>query len=141
VHVAVGPVDAGSAKAWITWARELVAGLPARDGTVSEDLQAAFATYLDEWSAIAEAGATFRWETEAEPELVEYLVHGFYRLAGVITEEAERRGRRFSPPEGDAFYTALVNALLDALGEESAANAEFAGHLRAFWPGITPETR
>jgi hypothetical protein len=104
---------------------------------VSEDIQSAFATYLDEWSAVAARDEVFKWSVEVDPELVEYLVHGFYRLAAVLADEAERRGGRISPPEGDVFYGALVNGLLDALGEGSPANAEFASHLRAFWPGVS----
>ena len=138
MHVAVGPVDSASAKAWIGFARDVVDRQTG--GTISDDLRVAFDTYLDEWSTIADSGPVFRWALEIDAEVVEYLVHGFYRVAEVITEQAQVRGSRISPVEGDAFYAALVNALLDALGEESPANAEFASYLRAFWPGIAPES-
>jgi hypothetical protein len=136
VHVAVGPVSGASARAWISYARQVLATRRPHDNeTLPDDLRGAFEGYLTEWDAAAR-GREMRWETEVDPALVEYLVHGFYRVAVRLAEESERRGGRVSPPEGDEFYRALVNALLDAMAAEGPAAREFAQHLRDFWPGM-----
>jgi hypothetical protein len=139
VRIEVGPVPSESARVWIAYAREVLATRRAHDAeTLPEDLVAGFDGYLTQWEKAAR-GAELRWESEVDPELVEYLVHGFYRVATRLAEESERRGGRVSPPEGDAFYRALVHALLDAMSAEGAAAAEFADQLREFWPGLEDE--
>jgi hypothetical protein len=140
VHVSVGPVASESAKAWLGYAREVLSWRRAPGGSeIPDELRDAFGSYLTEWEKVASAGDEFRWETDVSPELVEYLVHGFFRVAAHLADEAEARGSRLLPEEGDAFYAALVRGLLDALTEESPATAEFAAYLRSFWPGF--ETR
>jgi hypothetical protein len=136
VRVELGPVPADSARAWIGYAREVLATRRAHDAeTLPDDVRAGFEAYLAEWET-AIRGQELRWEADVDSELVEYLVHGFYRVATRLAEESERRGGRLSPPEGDLFYRALVNALLDAMAAEGAAAAEFAEQLREFWPGL-----
>jgi hypothetical protein len=136
VRVELGPIPADSARAWIAYAREILAQRRAHDAeTLPDDVRAGFEAYLSEWEA-AISGPELRWEAEVDPELVEYLVHGFYRVATRLAEESERRGGRVSPAEGDLFYRGLVHALLDAMAAEGSAAAEFAEQLREFWPGI-----
>jgi hypothetical protein len=137
VKVELGPVSAASARAWIDFARAVIATRRPHDNeTLPEDLRRGFAAYLDDWEAAAQ-GEEMRWEADVDPELVEYLVHGFYRVASRLAEERERRGGRVSPPEGDEFYRALVAALLDAMASGGPAARGFAEHLRDFWPGLT----
>jgi hypothetical protein len=136
VRIELGPVSGASARSWIGYAREVIATRRAHDDeTLPADLRAGFEVYLDEWEAAARGGE-LRWEAEIAPEVVEYMVHGFYRVATRLAEEGERRGGRASPPEGDEFYHALVAALLEAMASEGAAAQEFAEHLREFWPGL-----
>jgi hypothetical protein len=140
VHVALGPLPSESARAWLAYARHVVVTPRAHDAeTLNDEIRHAFESYLTEWDKAAADDPVFRWETEVDGELVEYLVHAFYRVAVRLSEEAERRGGRLAPPEGDIFYAALVRALLDAMEAETVAAAEFAGHLRAFWPGVAAE--
>lgn len=140
MHVQLGPLPSESAVAWVGYARQVLITKRAHDAeTLPEDIRSAFTGYLDEWARAAAKGPELRWETEVDDELLEYLVHAFYRVAVRLSEEAERRGGRASPPEGDIFYTALVRSLLDAMADETAAAAEFSDHLRAFWPGLNAE--
>jgi hypothetical protein len=137
VHVSIGPVASSSAKAWLGYAREVLTSLRPPGGIeISSDLRESFVGYLTQWEKVAAAGDEFRWETDVAPEIVEYLVHGFYQVATQLADEAEARGSRLMPEEGDAFYAALVRGVLDALADESAPTAEFAAYLRSFWPGF-----
>ncbi|HMJ75401.1 MAG TPA: hypothetical protein VK507_05485 [Iamia sp.] len=134
MEVVVGPVAATSIGAWVSFARRLLhsAG-PGAD--VPSDAAASFDTYLDDWEALAGAGGDVTWETELEAELAEYLVYAFYRVAKDVNEEA---GKAPVVPDAAApFYWLLVGALLDALAGEGGSRAEFASHLREFWPGDT----
>jgi hypothetical protein len=137
VHVEVGPVSSASVRAWVAFAREVLAG-DAR-GEIADDVRTTFDELLREWDRLARKGPTFRWDADVPGEQVEYLVHGFFRIASRLADEAEARGRRIAPEEGDSFYAALVTGLLAALDSESAATAEFAAYLRSFWPGLGDE--
>jgi len=134
VEVVVGPVGATSIGAWVSFARRLLhsAG-PGAD--VPSDAAASFDTYLDDWEALAAAGGDVTWATDLEAELAEYLVYAFYRVAKDVNEEAGKAA--VVPDEAAPFYWLLVGALLDALAAEGGSRAEFAAHLREFWPGDT----
>jgi hypothetical protein len=135
MRVEIGPVEASSARAWIAFAREVLAQRRAHDAeTLPDDVRDGFEGYLAEWEAAAR-GEQLRWESEVDVELLEYLVHAFYRVATRLAEEAERRCSRASPPEGEAFYRCLVSGLLDALSSAGNGHASFADELRPFWPG------
>lgn len=136
MRVAIGPVAAAGARAWIASAREILAGRRADDAEeLPAALRQAFAAYLDEWEDAAR-GDRFRWEAEVDPEVLEYLVHGFYRVVTHLAEEAGRRGVDQQPREGDAFYRCLVDAVLEALSRSGPGRAAFAEELRSFWPGM-----
>ncbi|HEU5150699.1 MAG TPA: hypothetical protein VFU19_09390 [Iamia sp.] len=132
MEVVVGPVAAASVGAYVEFARRLLhsAG-PGAD--VPSDAAASFDGYLDEWDALAARTGDVTWSTEVEAELAEYLVYAFYRVAKDVNDEA---GVSPVVPEAAApFYWMLVGALLDALAAEGGSRAEFAAHLREFWPG------
>lgn len=134
----VGPLPSHSARAWITYARDIVDGMTSggAEAPVASDLLEAFERYLDEWSAAADRSERFDWETEIPSELAEYQAHAFHQIANRLAEAAEARGQPMQPPEGETFYRALVNAIIDALLMEGDATAEYALHLRSFWPGF-----
>ncbi|QYG94101.1 hypothetical protein HC251_17750 [Iamia sp. SCSIO 61187] len=131
MEVVVGPVTAASMGAWVEFGRRLLhsAG-PGAD--VPSDAASAFDTYLDEWEGLAAHDGEVTWATDVEPELAEYLVYAFYRVAKDVTDEA---GGSIVPAPAAPFYWLLVGALLDALAGEGGSRAEFAAHLREFWPG------
>ena len=113
-----------------------VATAPNPADRLPDDLLGSFRHYLDEWEQAANRAPQFRWEAQIEGETAEYLVHAFYRIVTRLAEEAERRGWSLMPEEADEFYTALVRAVVSGLGDEGPSAAEFAGHLRHFWPGV-----
>ena len=133
MEVVVGPVGAASMGAFADFGRRLLhsAG-PGAD--VPSDAASSFDRYLDEWEALAAQGDDVTWATELEAELAEYLVYAFYRVAKDVNDEAGRA--TVVPPDPAApFSWLLVGALLDALAGEGGSRAEFAAHLREFWPG------
>ena len=134
MEVAVGPVAADSMRAFADFARRLLhsAG-PGAD--VPSDAAASFDRYLDEWEQLAGRGGDVTWTTELEAELAEYLVYAFYRVAKDVNDEAGLAP--VVPDPAAPFYWVLVGALLDALAAEGGSRAEFASHLREFWPGDT----
>lgn len=136
MRVVIGPVDAGSARAWLGYATrvidELDAMAPGACYTTPEVL-AVFRGFLQSWQAAA-LDREFLWEQDIPTEQVEYNMHAFQRVAGLLTERAEREGRQ-APPEGDDFYLALLQGVLTALEAEGPASASFAKHLAEFWPG------
>lgn len=140
--VDVGPVPSASVLAWTAYARVVVDELRdlADDFPPPVDVAAldAFTRYLDEWSTVAKGGDPFRWSADLDPATVEYLIHAWFVIANRLAAGAERRGVALSPPEGEAFYQAVVNAILDALEAEGRSTAQFSDHLRSFWPGLAP---
>jgi hypothetical protein len=145
VHVEIGPLSSASAHAWVDYARGVIKELRDSGGkvdgpqtvTMKPDVLDAFSTYLDQWDAAANAGETFRWAGDADPEVVEYLLHAWFNLAKSLLARNEERGTGFAPDESRPFYNAMVVALLDALeGEGQAPTIAFAEELREFWPGL-----
>jgi hypothetical protein len=138
--VEVGPVPSASVLAWTRYARTIVEDVRdnAEDFPPPVDLQAldAFERYLSGWQAAAATCESFRWAEDVDPETVEYLLHAWFLIASRLAAGAERRGLTLSPPEGDAFYQAIVTAVLDALEAEGRGPAHFSTHLRSFWPGL-----
>lgn len=98
------------------------------------DVVEAFRGYLGVWRKLAAKGAAVYWEADVPVDTVEYLVLPFFRLAERLEEAAAASGPA-APAEADQFYRLLVSALLDGLAADGQASAEFAEHLRSFWPG------
>lgn len=100
---------------------------------VPSDAASSFEGYIEQWAELARVGGDPTWATSADPEVVEYLIYAFYRVAREVRLEAG--DITVVPDDASAFYWFLVGALLDALAEEGGSRAEFAAHLREFWPG------
>lgn len=138
MRVVLGPVPSSSALAWIDHARRVLDRLAAEDPpTVPPDALAEFEAYLREWEAVARTDPEFRWRAEVDPEVVEYLLNAFHRIATRLDAETGDRPRM--PPEAEPFYRMLVVDLLDELARVDESRAEFAEHLLRFWPGIGDE--
>jgi len=135
--VRIGPVSPGSVTLWVAYARTVLAlnlaspSDPALDEPTIELLE----RFLDEWDELAASSAPFVWATEIESEQVEFVTHTFFRIADALAEGAKARGYPISPPEGDEFYQALVNAVIEALHQEGRSMTEFSEQLRERWPG------
>ncbi len=137
MQLAVGPVASASVVAFADYAERVLdgkvhgiepgAGLP-------PDVLDAFRRRLQEWRRLAAAGPAFLWEADVPGDQAEYLVHAFYRLARRL-DIAAADGAPAAPEQAEPFYRLLVGALLDGLAADGTGAAEFADHLRSFWPG------
>jgi len=143
VQVEIGPVASASVTAWVTYARKALDDVltePGGDGIwLPDDTVATFRRYLDSWEEAATREDPLRWRAEVPADEAEYLSHAFFRIASHLAALAEARGYTMAPPEGDAFYRALVRSFLDALDDEGQSSQEFSEHLRSFWPGLEEE--
>jgi hypothetical protein len=134
VHIEVGPVSSGSARAWITYATDMLALLRALpEEQLPRRALDAFASLLDEWGPIAQHADQFRWSSEEQPERVQYLLNALY-VAGTLIEREAASGRaRLRPAVADEFHVVLVREALDALEHESDADAQFVEQMRNVW--------
>lgn len=138
VRLQVGPLPSTSVLSWITYARETIDALDSDpfESDLPADIRTTFVAYLTQWLAIAEAGDVFVWDAEVPSEVVEYQVHAFHQVANRLAQAAIDRGEPQQPADGAVFYQALVNGIIDGLQMEGASAAEYAMHLRSFWPGL-----
>lgn len=130
--IEVGPVSAASMAAYAEFARRVLHS-EGPGAEVPSDAARSFDAFLDEWTELASEGGDVTWRADADPEVVEYLAYTFFRVAKEVREEAGDVD--VVPEEAAPFYWTLVRSFLDALEEEGGSRAEFAAHLREFWPG------
>jgi hypothetical protein len=141
VRVHVGPIASDGVSEWIAYARGVLEerrGASTPDSLPPEVLDG-FIGFLDEWDAIVAKSPTFLWETDVDPEQIEFLALALYRLATDLAEAAQRRGYALMPAEGLLFYRVVVNGFLDAMTAESRSLAAYAEELRSTWPGLAED--
>ena len=135
VKVEIGPMPSAGARAWISYARSVVAEL--RDGiltgVVPEATVTSIESYLSAWDARCDT-ATFHWVSDEDREVVTDLVEHWFRVAEALEADAVHRGYPAAPKEGEAFYEALVASLLKALAAEGQALEALADELYRSWP-------
>lgn len=143
MHIQIGPVPAPAVQAWVDYARSVlaggVAGASRHELGLDDEMVELFEGYLDEWETCTADGADLRWETELDPDRVEFVMHAFQRIAEALARAATQRGFPLAPAEGELFYRALVTAVVAALGGESPARGAYAEQLRDEWPGFKEE--
>jgi hypothetical protein len=140
MRVVVGPVSNQSAKAWLRYAHTVLGEIahdPPNACFSSPEVVRVFEDYVDQWDGVVRRAGEkpFWWACDVSDEQVKYHVHAFHQVVSYLAALAKDAGYRRSPLEGDEFYTVLVAALIDALGQGTSDLAEFAEHLSEFWPG------
>jgi hypothetical protein len=93
-----------------------------------------FLGFLDEWEALADASPTFLWETDVDPEQIEFLALALFKIASSL--EVADQGPTGAPLDGELFYRSFVTAFLDAMEAESRSLAAYAEELRSSWPNL-----
>ena len=145
MQVEIGPVALPSAEAWLDYAAGVIDDLRSSPRAVTSDVLDAFSKYVDDWRATADAEAqrhdeVFRWNGEAKPETVEYLVFALYRLGQRLTDEEESGQREPPSPAATKFHRVLVRSVLVALEREGEAEAHFVRQLREVWDTASERT-
>ena len=141
MQVRVGPVPAASASWWTAYARDVLQQVVTAPGSLAEvddSMLVAFSELLDEWEGVARRARSdpFVWDMELSDDLVLVLAEAFHGLVLGLAAAAEARGYTLAPPEGEAFYHALVDGLLAALVEAGGDAGARGAELRASWPGL-----
>ena len=141
VELDVGPVASVSAVAWMQWAEQTFAEL--RNGRLQfsagalDGIEGYFKQWMPQARLLDEA---FRWQTEIDPDELEYLLHALVSVDARLSDDARRGQRRPTYDEGRLFFLVLVRALLHALETASPRRAAFADQLRAAWPSAAEVT-
>jgi hypothetical protein len=141
MHVDIGPVAPASARAWIAYATDMLTLLrTVPEPTLSPKELDAFEGLLAEWRPIAERdNGVFRWSSTESPERVQYLINALYVAGTVIEREAAAGRAHLRPAAADEFHIRLVRGVLDALEQESEADAHFARQMRDLWTIARPD--
>jgi len=150
VDVRLGPLPAASAAHWVAYATEVLdaiqcgaTAVPPLDG----GLVVAFRRFLGEWAQVVEAAGgagvsgsgTFEWVGQMDRNTLADLATAWLELMATVSGRVEELGLPVGPPEGEAFYHALVAAIADALersDEEARAGEHLGEKLREAWPGL-----
>ncbi len=138
-------MPAASALEYVRLAREQLSVLREDPGDLSTTLTPfvldRFDAWVNEWEQAAADGGKFVWSAELDPEIVEHTFYAFFLVVQKINDTFGTDG-----PPGDVdlrrpFRLALTRAVLDALEVEGDSFAEFARHLREYWPDDDFEDR
>jgi hypothetical protein len=145
MRVEIGPVPLPSAQAWLDYAAGVIDELRHDPRIVKSDVLDAFSKYVDDWSATAEVerarnDVVFRWNGEALPENVEYLVFALYKLGNRFNDEEQNGLRAPQPEAAGKFHRVLVRSVLGALEREGEAEAHFVRQLREVWGSANERT-
>jgi CheY-like chemotaxis protein len=121
VRVAIGPVPAASARAWVTSARSTLATVRERDLGVPADVLDAFDVYVELWSAIADTTEPFEWSGEIDSDMLRHLAAHWARLVTMARSDPGS-GLRTAGPEAEEFFEALASAIVEASAVDDRDN-------------------
>jgi len=119
IEIHVGPVSSSAARVWVANTKKIVDAVMARPDVLEEaipsDVLTLFHSFLEQWDALAQSTAEFRWVARAKAEDVSRIV-GYWAAVDALSDEQLRElGVAWSPPEGAPFFTALTTGVLSAL--------------------------
>ncbi len=119
VELRLGPVDAGAARVWVDNTERILAALRAHpevlDEPVPDELLDVFGELLETWRQLAAATEEFYWTARAEAGEVERLVDAWARIDRMSDDQLKQLGVHWSPPEGEPFFRALTDCVLEAI--------------------------
>jgi hypothetical protein len=100
-----------------------------------ESLETAFGYVLD-WVRTAEAGDTFRWSAQVDPDVALNLLRYWHNLARAMLELAEEGEIPLVSPEAEVFAGHLLQTLLALLSAEGKLDPETAERMWINWPRV-----
>lgn len=143
MRIDIGPVAADAARAWTSHLLHNLEVVHARRQELPfrfpTEVATAFRQLLSEWLRVAEeaGNAAFRWSAEMDPDRVRWLLRYWANLDSLTTEQVERLGVQWSPPEARPFFAALVTAVAAAF-DAAGLSDPFADLLVERAPPPTP---
>ena len=140
----LGPCPAEDALSWSKFARRIVVELrsdPTVGETVPPGLLESWSDTIDQWCDHAnrcrEAGEPFRWASEVEPEMAEFLMAGLDRslhsttVRELCTEDEIDRQRPFT--------ILVVRSFLDGLNAEGEGYRQYADQVTTSLRRMLPD--
>ncbi|MEM7322398.1 MAG: hypothetical protein AAF531_04865 [Actinomycetota bacterium] len=130
----LGPLPAADVLDWTKFVRRLsieLRSVPAADAVVSTDVIELWSKTLTVWATAAQQAGSddlpFRWSSDMEPEMAEYLLHGMDKclhsplvMSWVTPEEATRHR---------PVTMSIVRAFVDGLAVESKGCRHYADQI------------
>lgn len=140
----LGPCPAEDALSWSKFARRIVVEVrssPDVGETVPSGLLESWSTTIEQWSDAAarchEANRPFRWVSEVEPEMAEFLLDGLDRclhspsVRDLCTEEEVARQRPFT--------VMVIRSFVDGLASEGEGCQQYADQITTSLRGLLPD--
>ena len=140
----LGPCPAQDALRWSTFARRLVAEIGTTadlDRAGATDLLGAWSTLIDDWfdraTACEDADEPFRWASDVEPEMAEFLLDGLDRslhspvVRDLCTDDEIERQRPFT--------VLVVRSFIDGLAAESDGCRQYADQVSTSLHRLLPD--
>ena len=133
VEVRVGPVSSAAARVWVPNTQRILDAVRAHpevlERAIPSDVIELFYSFLRQWDEIASTTEEFRWAARASTSDVSRIVEYWAVIDRMTDEQLELLGIDWSPPEGEIFFRALTEGVLQALGrhEETRRLASLLG--------------
>ena len=144
MRLLVGPVPPTSAAVWTEWTLQTLEELraaPAVVGPLAPEILDAIDAYVRAWHRATRGnGDMFRWQSDVDPDQLEYLTNALYNLDGHLSAQVTQGQHRALPEQAAVFHGVLVEALLHALAAESPCRAAFSEQLARSWPAVPTGT-
>ena len=119
VEIRVGPVPAAAARAWVANTKTILDAVTAHPDVLGEpipdDVVDLFESFLKRWEEVAGSTDEFRWAARAAPADVSRIVECWAAIDSMSDEQLAQLSVHWSPPEGEPFFRALTEGVLDAL--------------------------
>ncbi len=141
----LGPCSAEDALDWSKFARRIVVELrssPDFDRASSGDLLEVWSKTIDQWSDQAsrcvESDQPFRWASDVEPEMAEFLLDGLDRslhspaVRQLCTDDEVARQRPFT--------VLVVRSFIDGLASEGDGCRQYADQVTTSLRGLLPDS-
>lgn len=114
VPVRIGPVPSSSVLAWSASARQTIETIRRRpELDVPPSVVERFDELVASWTDAARSDDLFQWQADLDRDEIQHLSTQWVRLATIAREPGSEILP--APPEGQAFYDALAEAMLAAL--------------------------
>ena len=133
VEVRVGPVSSAAARVWVPNTQRILDAVRAHpevlERAIPSDVIELFYSFLKQWDEIASTTEEFRWAARASTSDVSRIVEDWAVIDRMTDEQLELLGIHWSPAEGEIFFRALTEGVLQALGrhEETRRLASLLG--------------
>ena len=142
LEVRVGPTSSLAARTWVDNTRCIVRAIREHpdvlESPVPPDVLDLFDRFLDAWGDVTAGTDRFLWRGQAAPEEVRRIVEYWAVIDGMSDSQLAALGCSWSPPQGQPFFHALTEGVLQALAAREETR-QLAANLERQWRPGGPE--